>query len=348
MINQNQENRDEHLLLQYLLGNTAAEEQKDIESWLNESKENRVYLDRLESLWLETGKLDPAPVAVDVNAAWQRVSRRMDEAGEGTSVQQKGKIIQVKWLKYAMGSAAIILVFFGIYSLYRILMKPLQEREFTSTDKILVDTLPDGSRVSLNKYSKLVYPEQFKGKTRDVKLTGEAFFNIKHDSTQPFVVDAGVAKVRVLGTSFRVSAYPDSAVEVNVTKGRVRFFTINPATGDTAEMILVAGTKGLLPSKSFLPVLVENTTPDDLFWFDHSLVFARTPLSRVFEFLERHYPVTIRVNNENINHCLLTASFADDPIDRILTIVAESFDLKVSSKNQTYLLTGNGCTDGSK
>ena len=90
-MDQNQGNIDEHLLLQYLLGNAGAEAQKHIEEWLNESKENRRLLDRLESLWLETGKLDPAPVAVDVEMAWKKVSRRMDQDGEETSVQQKGE-----------------------------------------------------------------------------------------------------------------------------------------------------------------------------------------------------------------------------------------------------------------
>ena len=167
-MNQNQGNTDEHLLLQYLLGNTGAEEQNGIEAWLNESKENRAHLDRLESLWLETGKLDPAPVAVDVEAAWQKVSRKMDQAGEKTSVKQKGKPIEMRWVKYAVAAAAMILVFIGIYSLYRIFLKPVSEKMLVSTDKVLVDTLPDGSLISLNINSKLIYPEQFKGKTREI------------------------------------------------------------------------------------------------------------------------------------------------------------------------------------
>jgi ferric-dicitrate binding protein FerR (iron transport regulator) len=100
--------------------------------------------------------------------------------------------------------------------------------------------------------------------------------------------------------------------------------------------------------KSVIPIVVENTAPDDLFWFDHTLEFNRTPLSRVFGLLEKYYPITIKVSNEKINNCLLTASFADDPIDRILTVIAESFNLKVISTNQTYLLTGNGCTEVEK
>jgi len=212
----------------------------------------------------------------------------------------------------------------------------------------LVDTLPDGSLISLNKNSNLVYPEQFKGKIREVKLTGEAFFNIRHDPAKPFIIDAGSAKVKVLGTAFRISAYPDSAVEVNVNRGRVMLFTINSETGDTSNVILAAGEKGLLPLKSVIPILVGNTAPDDLFWFDHTLEFTRTPLSRVFGLLEKYYPITIKVSNEKINNCLLTASFADDPIDRILTVIAESFNLKVISTNQTYLLTGNGCIEVGK
>jgi transmembrane sensor len=348
MMNHKRDHIDENLLLQYLLGKASAEEHKVIEDWLNESKQNRENLDRLESLWLETGKIDPAPVAVDAEAAWQRISGRIHHLDEEKSVQQQGKIIQAKWLKVTLSVAAVALVLIGIYSLIRIIVKPVGEKMLVSTDTVLADTLPDGSMITLNKGSKLLYPERFTGITREVKLTGEAFFDIRHDSMQPFVVDLGIAKIKVLGTSFRVSAYPDSAVEVSVINGKVMFFTINPATRDSSRVILVAGTKGMLPVKSILPVLVENTPPDDLFWFDRSLEFTRTPLSRVFGLLERYYPITIRVSNENINNCLLTASFTDDSIDRILTVIAESFDLQVISKNQTFFLTGNGCPNANK
>jgi ferric-dicitrate binding protein FerR (iron transport regulator) len=113
-------------------------------------------------------------------------------------------------------------------------------------------------------------------------------------------------------------------------------------------VILTAGAKGLLPFKSVIPIVVDNTAPDDLYWFDHTLEFTRTPLSTVFMLLEKYYPITIQVSNNNINNCLLTASFADDPIDRILTVISESFDLKLTSINQIYLLTGNGCSESVK
>jgi transmembrane sensor len=347
-MNPNESHIEEHLLLKYLLGNCDADEQTRVRAWLNESKANQELLDKLEALWLEAGKMDPPPVAVDIDVAWERMSLRMDHFTKEKSRLPAGKLIQAGWMRYALGAAALVLLLIGIYGLFRMILGPVKEMELVSTERVVADTLPDGSLISLNKNSRLIYPERFSGKTREVRLAGEAFFDVKRDSMQPFIIDAGIARVRVLGTSFRVKAYKDSAVEVNVTKGRVLFFTINKLTGDTSSVILTAGAKGVLPLNSIMPLLVESSNPDDLFWFDRTLEFRRTPLSVVFSLLEKHYPVTIRVDNERINKCLLTATFSDDPVDRILQVIAGSFDLKVSVANQTCFISGNGCNEENK
>jgi ferric-dicitrate binding protein FerR (iron transport regulator) len=161
-------------------------------------------------------------------------------------------------------------------------------------------------------------------------------------------VDAGSAKIMVLGTSFQVKAAKDSAVEVMVTKGRVMLFKVNPATGDTASVILTAGTKGILPLKTLVPVLVENGNADDLYWFDHTLEFRKTPLSEVFRILEKYYSITVDCKNDQINRCMLTATFVNDPIERIMEVIGLSFDLKIDASDQTYIITGNGCTEGNR
>src|SRR5690606_4549797 len=67
--------------------------------------------------------------------------------------------------------------------------------------------LPDGSTVLLNTGSTLDFPEAFDAQTREVRLSGEAFFNIREDQARPFVVHTGALKTTVLGTSFNVKAY---------------------------------------------------------------------------------------------------------------------------------------------
>ena len=82
-MNPNESHIEEQLLLQYLLGNCDTFDCSRVEAWLSESKANRQLLDKLEALWLETGKLDPAPVAVNVEAAWEKMEGRMREEGRG-------------------------------------------------------------------------------------------------------------------------------------------------------------------------------------------------------------------------------------------------------------------------
>jgi len=345
----NQENIEEHLLLQYLLGNAGAEELPRIEAWLNESKENRNHLDRLERLWLETGKISPAPVAVDVEAAWQKMSSRINRSGSGRSARPKeGKLAMMTPFRYALSVAAVVVLFIGIYLLFRLINPPVRQLEMVSLQQVLRDTLPDGSRVILNENSKLTYPEAFEGKNREIRLSGEAYFEVAHDAAQPFIIDAGSAKIMVVGTAFLVKAIPGMEVEVNVTEGRVMLFTVNSTTGDTLSVFLNAGSKGILPLKSTQPVIAGERIPDDLFWVNHTLDFRGTYLSEVFRFLERYYQVTIAISDPAIKRCRLSATFANEPVDRILTVIAESFNLKLTISNQTYLLTGNGCSEGNE
>lgn len=84
-------------------------------------------------------------------------------------------------------------------------------------------SLPDGSKVILNENSQLSYSGDFNENTREVKLTGEAFFDIARDESRPFIVRTGQVETTVLGTAFNVKAFPELAkVEVTVVRGRVK------------------------------------------------------------------------------------------------------------------------------
>ena len=89
--------------------------------------------------------------------------------------------------------------------------------------------LADGTKVYLNAGSSLRYPVRFTGKRREVTLSGEGYFEVAKDSTQPFVVRAGDVDVRVLGTAFNVNAYPEKeTVATTLVEGRVQ---VNYKTG---------------------------------------------------------------------------------------------------------------------
>ncbi len=82
-------------------------------------------------------------------------------------------------------------------------------------------TLADGTEVTLNAGSRLVYPQSFRGKTREVELQGEAYFKVRHDAKHPFVVRAGNVSTKVLGTEFNVRAYTANDTHVTLLEGSV-------------------------------------------------------------------------------------------------------------------------------
>ena len=102
-------------------------------------------------------------------------------------------------------------------------------------------TLQDGSRVSLNSNSELLYPEKFRGKKRAVRLTGEAFFEVEEYPEKPFLVNIEEkAMVEVLGTSFNIRSDPSGeAISVLVVEGRVALSNVvGDAEGKNPGLIL--------------------------------------------------------------------------------------------------------------
>lgn len=337
-------NMDDSLLLLYLTGKASGEEQAVIAEWLNADEKNRKHLDQLETLWIETGKLDPPPMAVDTMAAWEKMSDRIDkQSKQYLTTYSEGNIVRMKYLRYAMRLAAMLVIAFGAIAVYWFALRPARTMEIVSTTQITRDTLPDGSQVALNVGSRLILPRKFKGNIREVTLEGQAWFGVTRDSTKPFVIKAGDAGIRVLGTEFEVRAYPGKDVFVSVTKGRVMLFHADERSGDTLSVILGAGEQGVLPVNAARPEMVSSQAPDDLYWLNHSFDFRQTPLSEVFAMLKKYYNVEIRAADERVLQCRLSARFAEEPVDRVLQVIAESFGLEVKVEDHTYVFYGSGC-----
>lgn len=346
-MNQNSQDIDENVLLQYLLRNADNENRKMVENWLEADSGNRKRLDQLESLWLETGRLNPPPLAVDVDKAWERFSDRTKDLKkplDGIARQS----VSIRFLRYALGAAAMILLIFGIYTTIRLFTVKVKEIEMATGISVVSDTLTDGSIITLNKQSKLIYPEAFSKKERCLRLSGEAFFLITKDPEKPFIVDLGKAKVKVLGTSFNISAYPGHEIRITVSEGKVLFFTVDSLRKDTSYIFLEAGMTGKLKPGTRDPEVITDSIPDKLFWVNHTLDFTATPLADVFKMVEKHFNMKISVSNPDILNCRLSASFVNDSAGHIMMVIAESFGLKISKKGQNFNLSGNGCSKGNQ
>src|SRR5665811_822673 len=172
---------------------------------------------------------------------------------------------------------------------------------------------------------------------REVVIEGEAFFNVKPNPEKPFIIDAGNAQVKVLGTSFNVCAYPKSeTVEVIVATGKVQVTNKNQNVSeeDNREVFLLPGEKGTLFSQQNILEKTENNNPNYIAWKTHDLIFDEVPLQDVIECLEKVYHVDIQVTDPEINDLLLKAHFDKKPIDFVLNVVRLTFNLELSGENE--------------
>jgi len=203
-------------------------------------------------------------------------------------------------------------------------------------------TLPDGSIVVLHANSHLNYPQQFTGKTREVTLVGEAYFDVRHDKKKPFIIHAGGVKTTVLGTAFNISAYPGAKkVVVSVTRGRVKvenekkLVTVlvpNQQVACSAETAEVA--KAVVNAAS----LVTDWTKQDM-------IFEETSFDQTAQVLSRRYGVDIRFRKDRLKNCRIKAFFnGTESLEKVLEVLCIIGNASYSKTDaQTIFLDGDGC-----
>ncbi|HET8736822.1 MAG TPA: FecR domain-containing protein [Pricia sp.] len=180
--------------------------------------------------------------------------------------------------------------------------------------------LSDGTQVHLNSGTSIRYPVTFlKGRQRRVFLNGEAFFGVTKDSLHPFVVRADGIDVRVLGTRFNVSSYPeDNRTDVVLVEGSVGMNAPTEPFDGKSGTILEPGFKGTFDKQngkiSKEPVVTHIYTS----WMDGELVFRNLTFENILRKLERHYNVSISNNNAGLAKEIFNASFGNVTLKKVL------------------------------
>lgn len=159
-------------------------------------------------------------------------------------------------------------------------------------------TLSDGTTVWLNSETKLEYPTHFAVNAREVTLTGEAFFEVVKDPDRPFVVKAGEAAVKVLGTSFNVKAYADEeAITTTLVTGKVMLSSQQQER--TKEVVLHPGMQGVVSGQKNIEV---NKVDPLVYsaWKDGEFRFENRTLESIMKTLQRWYDVRVVFENETV------------------------------------------------
>ncbi|MCX6322307.1 MAG: FecR domain-containing protein [Bacteroidia bacterium] len=187
--------------------------------------------------------------------------------------------------------------------------------------------------IKINRNSEFSYRANYGKHRRDVRLTGEAFFEISADASKPFIADAGNVKVKVVGTSFNViTKNAESAVEVYVKTGKVM---LSDDSG-SQSMILDPGFVGTMDSKISGKTI--NNNPNYMSWNTGLLIYSGQKLDIVFNDLKRDYNMDIIADDPGILEYLWTSSIDNLSHDKIIRLICGSFNLSYTKDGDVYHL----------
>ncbi|EHQ28136.1 FecR family protein [Mucilaginibacter paludis] len=293
------------------------------------------------SLTVDSFKSNPSPWDTtrmgDENETGERILNRLVSSINGAETQHRHRIRRLMTLS----AAAIILTCLVAGFLF----KDELLDHLLSSSNVLVETkpgerlkltLPDGSNVTLNAGTRLSYPQRFNHKKREVVLlSGEAYFDIKHDIKKPFIVNADKTRTTVLGTAFNIRAYSFIGdVTVTVASGKV---AVNSQSGQARgkacfllpnEQITYNKTSGEMQKS-------EVKAQDAMGWMDGRLIFTNETFGQVAGLLENKYNVKIEFEDSTIASYHFSASFEPtENLNDVLDALTLTKGLQYTLKNQ--------------
>ncbi|HVW62157.1 MAG TPA: FecR domain-containing protein [Puia sp.] len=195
--------------------------------------------------------------------------------------------------------------------------------------------LPDSTQVWLNASSSLEFPEHFRSDKREVTLSGEAYFDVRHSERAPFVIRTGKISTTVLGTSFNIKAYPDRQhiiISVSTGKVKVSYNNVPLATLVKGQQVKVNSRLNTVEEKKIAPAQVAA-------WQQGNMSYEDESIEDIVADLERLYNVKIRVDNDAIRTLKVSTSFRREiGIEQALQVLCKLTDTMLRQADGWYVI----------
>lgn len=326
--------KEDTLLQNRLLTKTATLEELDAhETWISESAQNRHFWEDLDSLFLNEEAVLVAS-QVDTEASWSKIEKRILTETKSTSYSSYFKTHStITRLAIAASFVGVILSAIIYISLYNGVSNNLLA---TNID-IKEVQLEDGSTVTINSHSQFNYPTAFNGDSREVNLTGEAFFEITKNPEKPFIVNTNNLQIKVLGTKFNVDDFGNSSqlMQVSVQEGKVE---VKSKSNPNQVIILIKGESAVLDKLHGTFFKSTSSSFNNAGWKTKIFNFNNNNLNDVFNTLSKAYKMDIEVKDTTLYSQHLTASFEKKDINFVMTIISTTFNLNYTIENEKIIV----------
>ena len=296
------------LIFSYLSGELTEEDTNKLSVWLNASEENKKTYSELTDWWAIAHVPQFESLAVS------------DFENLKAKLQKEDRMAPVKINRYAfswrnMAATLLLVLASGVASYIAGDSGYFRQVEIASFETVVPlgsrskVILPDQSVVWVNAGSSLRYNEEFSEKMREVYLKGEAYFEVMPDSLRPFIVKSDQMDVKVLGTTFNVSAYEeDEFVDVVLLTGKVDVLLSGPVSGRSVYRLL---PDEMLRYDKSTETLKKTKVDAANFcaWINGDLKFTKVPFSQLVHELERKYNIRLICKSRFLPDEIFSGSF---------------------------------------
>ncbi len=302
------------LVGKYLAGKESEKERAQLKDWLKEDLRHQKLFNTMKKQASIADAMEEFS-AYDNESAWKRYTDKI------TALSLRKALFRWK-------VAAIFFFLVGCTGMLAYLTSEwthfLQRNESYTTvttnngqnSKII---LPDSSVVWINSGSTLSYNTNFAAKNRNIRLSGQAFFKVSRNEKMPLIVTSNDLQVKVLGTEFDVSAYPeDQNINVVLESGSVKLLHTKDKSFDYT---LIPGEKAEfnVERRSLSVSKVNNYNYTS--WKDRILIFQDASMREVINKMERWYNIQIEVENENIYKLIFNATIVNESMKDIFDLI---------------------------
>ena len=317
------------LIYKALVNDISVADQAALDTWLKDPI-NEQYASEIRNSWTWAEGYGEV-VDLDMDREFAAVQKKIDKS---TGRQAPLMFVANRW----MALAASFLVLLAITFYWKSDSTEPEWITYVGTSAHTSTVLLDGSEVWLKEGSSISVPRPFRKNQREVRMQGSALFQVTHDSSRPFKVSTKNEIVEVLGTKFHIHESSEHT-SIQLLEGKVRVTQLD----GTLLSELAPGQQLINKWKLGNFSLEDELHENEFAWQSKKLVFQGQELIDVIDELISHFEINLILENSNIGHCLLTATFENKEVDEVISTIATIFDLNIVRENQSYHLKGGEC-----
>lgn len=326
-----------YLLHKYINSQCTEQELKQLLEWLKYTDDYACFDKVGKALWADINQTTAYPNNNRVQELQVEVSNLLKQITPQNSPQiiKYQPLHKSLWFTIAAVTIMAICMTFSIIYFYNTNSTNISYTEIiTHKGEQKVYHLSDGSKVTLNSDSKLLIPDDFNEKNRNILMKREGFFEVTKNPKKPFVIKTNDTQVEVLGTSFNVKAYEeDDLLSITVSTGKV---LVKVASQDlqlslTPNQHLTVDNKRRTINKE---TFIEN---DYIKWMNGILYFHKTPIKEVIKTIERTYNTKIILNCKNCNQ-IITGTHDNKSLKAVIDAVCFTTGLRSQQKGDKIII----------